>query len=64
MDAKGGFQERRYLDFVKSTQETGVDGLPMLNKYSTMLTREHDFPGAQVSNTDNIELCSSAGQFD
>ena len=47
-DKKGGFQEPRYLDFVRSSESTGVDGKPMLNKYSTHLTREHDFPGAQA----------------
>jgi dihydroxy-acid dehydratase len=47
-DKKGGFQEPRYLDFVRSSETTGVDGKPMLNKYSTHLTREHDFPGAQA----------------
>ena len=49
MDKKGGFQERRYLQFVRSSEQNGIDGKPMLNRYSTHLTREHDFPGAQVS---------------
>lgn len=44
----GGFQEPRYLEFVKSNEPTGVDGKPMLNRYSTHLTRAHDFPGAQA----------------
>lgn len=49
MDTKaGGFQEPRYLNFPKSDQKTGVDGKPMLNKYSIDLTRGHDFPGAKV----------------
>ena len=47
-EKKGGFQERRYLEFVRSSETTGIDGRPMLNKYSTHLTREHDFPGAQA----------------
>ncbi|EXJ67101.1 dihydroxy-acid dehydratase [Cladophialophora psammophila CBS 110553] len=48
MDKTGGFQEARYLDFVHSSELTGVDGKPMLNRYSTHLTRQHDFPGAQA----------------
>ncbi|OAL38771.1 dihydroxy-acid dehydratase [Fonsecaea nubica] len=48
MDKTGGFQEPRYLDFVRSSEPTGVDGKPMLNRYSTHLTRQHDFPGAQA----------------
>ncbi|KIW88989.1 dihydroxy-acid dehydratase [Cladophialophora bantiana CBS 173.52] len=48
MDKTGGFQEARYLDFVHSSEPTGVDGKPMLNRYSTHLTRQHDFPGAQA----------------
>lgn len=45
---KGGFQEPRYLVFPKSDQKTGIDGKPMLNKYSIDLTRGHDFPGAKA----------------
>jgi hypothetical protein len=41
-------EEPRYLQFVRSDEVNGVDGKPMLNRYSTHLTREHDFPGAQV----------------
>lgn len=49
MDVKvGGFQERRYLEFQSSTESTGEDGKPLLNKYSRMMTRNHDYPGAQV----------------
>ncbi|KIY02549.1 uncharacterized protein Z520_01014 [Fonsecaea multimorphosa CBS 102226] len=48
MDKTGGFQEPRYLEFVRSSEPTGVDGKPMLNRYSTHLTRQHDFPGAQA----------------
>ena len=47
-EAKGGFQERRYLDFVRSEETHNENGEPMLNRYSTMLTRQHDFPGAQA----------------
>lgn len=48
MDEKGGFQEPRYLEFVRSSSPTGFDGKPKLNRYSTHLTRAHDFPGAQA----------------
>ncbi|RVX74978.1 hypothetical protein B0A52_01255 [Exophiala mesophila] len=48
MDDKGGFQEPRYLEFVRSSSPTGFDGKPKLNRYSTHLTRGHDFPGAQA----------------
>lgn len=48
MDQTGGFQEARYLEFVRSSSPTGVDNKPKLNRYSTHLTREHDFPGAQA----------------
>lgn len=47
-EAKGGFQEPRYLEFVRSSETHNENGEPMLNRYSTMLTREHDFPGAQA----------------
>lgn len=48
MDDKGGFQKPRYLEFVRSSSPTGFDGKPKLNRYSTHLTRAHDFPGAQA----------------
>jgi dihydroxy-acid dehydratase len=49
MDQKvGGFSEPRYLEFVRSNETTGTDGKPMLNRYSTHLTREHDFPASQA----------------
>jgi hypothetical protein len=41
--------ETRYLHFPRSEEVNGVDGKPMLNRYSTYITREHDFPGAQVT---------------
>ena len=47
MDTKeGGFQEPRYLNFPKSNKT--VNDKPILNKYSTDLTNQHDFPGAKV----------------
>lgn len=41
--------ESRYIDFPKAADDATRDGEPVLNKYSTFLTREHDFPGAKVS---------------
>ncbi|RMD40159.1 hypothetical protein DV735_g4970, partial [Chaetothyriales sp. CBS 134920] len=46
--ANGEIHEPRYLQFVRSDEEKGVDGQPMLNRYSTYLTKGHDFPGAQA----------------
>ena len=64
IEAKGGTnitnnepETTRYLDFPRSDEVNGTDGKPMLNRYSTYLTREHDFPGAQVSHQDSI--CST-----
>ena len=48
LESKGGFQERRYLEYVRSEETHNENGEPMLNRYSTMLTRKHDFPGAQA----------------
>lgn len=49
MDTKaGGFEEPRFLNFAHVPDNATRDGKPVLNKYSTTLTREHDFPGAQV----------------
>ena len=47
-ESRGGFQEPRFLEFVRSNETHNENGEPMLNRYSTMLTREHDFPGAQA----------------
>lgn len=41
--------EPKYLDFKHAPDGAMRDGKPLLNRYSTILTREHDFPGAQVS---------------
>lgn len=40
----------KYLDFEPpATKELTPDGLPILNRYSRLLTKDHDFPGARVS---------------
>lgn len=44
-----GQHEPRYVDFhIAPNDATWENGEPVLNKYSTFLTREHDFPGAKV----------------
>ena len=43
-------EEPRFLEFPHlPNNATGDDGKPRLNKYSSTITRDHDFPGAQVS---------------
>lgn len=42
-------EEPRYLSFPHLPDDaTTADGKPLLNKYSTIITRGHDFPGAQA----------------
>lgn len=43
-------EEARYLSFKHLPDGTMRDGKPALNKFSSTLTNEHDFPGAQVNN--------------
>ena len=38
----------RLLDFPHLPEHATLDGQPRLNKYSSAITRDHDFPGAQV----------------
>jgi hypothetical protein len=39
----------KYLDFTPVPHGTKhEDGTPVLNRYSTFITKGHDFPGAQV----------------
>jgi dihydroxy-acid dehydratase len=42
-------EEARYLSFKHLPDGTMRDGKPALNKFSSTLTNEHDFPGAQVN---------------
>lgn len=38
-----------YLEFYRAgDEETHPDGKPVLNRYSRLLTKNHDFPGAKV----------------
>ena len=41
-------EEPRYLNFTHLPDDATRDGKPVLNKYSSTLTKDHDFPGAQV----------------
>ncbi|KAI9704918.1 MAG: hypothetical protein M1836_006698 [Candelina mexicana] len=41
-------EEPRYLDFPHLPDDATRDGKLALNKYSSILTRDHDFPGAQA----------------
>lgn len=43
----------RFLDFPCVPDGTARDGKPVLNKYSSTITRAHDFPGAQVRHDHN-----------
>ncbi|EGE79024.1 hypothetical protein RJZ56_006606 [Blastomyces dermatitidis] len=42
------FEEPRYIQFPCLPDDATRDGKPVLNKYSTFLTKDHDFPGAQA----------------
>lgn len=43
-------EEPRLLDFPHLSDDAiNADGKPALNKYSSTITKNHDFPGAQVS---------------
>lgn len=40
--------EARYLHFHHLPDGETQDGKPRLNRYSSAITRDHDFPGAKV----------------
>jgi dihydroxy-acid dehydratase len=47
-------EEPRYLNFPSLPDDAKYpDGKPALNKYSSTVTRGHDFPGAQVCLVDS-----------
>ena len=48
LPSKLGISPPQYLQFVRDDSINGIDGKPMLNRYSTHLTRQHDFPGAKA----------------
>ena len=41
-------EEPRFLDFPHLPYGVIQDGKPRLNRYSSTITKDHDFPGAQV----------------
>jgi dihydroxy-acid dehydratase len=41
----------RYVDFPSLEHGTIVDGKQALNRWSSTITKAHDFPGAQVRRT-------------
>ena len=53
MDASNGriLEKPRYIKFPQLEHGTVVDGKLALNRWSTFVTKDHDFPGAQVSRT-------------
>jgi hypothetical protein len=51
MDDKHAQAEPRFLSFPHLADDATRDGQPVLNKYSTTITKGHDFPGAQVINS-------------
>ena len=48
MDDKYAQEEPRFLSFPHLPEDASMDGKPALNKYSSTITKGHDFPGAQV----------------
>lgn len=43
-----GPSEEKFLEFPCLPDDATRDGKPVLNKYSQFITKDHDFPGAQV----------------
>lgn len=42
-------EEPRFLDFPHLPDDASYNGKPLLNKYSSTITKGHAFPGAQVA---------------
>jgi len=47
-------EEPRFLDFPHLPDNATQNGKPRLNKFSSTLTKDHDFPGAQVRQAPEI----------
>ena len=47
-------EEPRFLDFPHLPDDAVLDDKPRLNRYSSTLTKDHDFPGAQVGSLDAL----------
>ena len=45
---RAGIEEPRFLNFPHLPDGATRDGQLVLNKYSITITKDHDFPGAQV----------------
>lgn len=48
-DKQREVEEPRFLNFPHLPSGVIQDGMPRLNRYSSTITKDHDFPGAQVS---------------
>ena len=48
-------EEPRFLDFPHLPNGVIQDGKPRLNRYSSTVTKDHDFPGAQVSSAYRVK---------
>ncbi|TKA81164.1 hypothetical protein B0A49_01877 [Cryomyces minteri] len=48
IDKMSESEEPRFLDFPHLPDDATRDGKPVLNKYSSTITKDHDFPGAQA----------------
>ena len=48
LDKQNQLEVPRFLDFPHLPDGATKDGKPRLNRYSSTITRGHDFPGAQV----------------
>ena len=44
----------RYVNFPSVEHGTLRDGSPVLNRWSSTITKGHDFPGAQVRNAHSV----------
>jgi dihydroxy-acid dehydratase len=59
-------EEPRYVDFPCIEHGTLRDGKPVLNRWSSAITKDHDFPGAQAmlyaAGVPNKEMMKTAPQ--
>ena len=54
-NAEKKLDEPRYLSFPHLSQDATHDGKPALNRFSSVMTRDHDYPGAQVCGIPTVE---------
>jgi hypothetical protein len=55
-NSANGPEAPRYINFPSLEHGTLRDGSPALNRWSSTLTKGHDFPGAQVRNAHSVLL--------